>query len=137
MTYLIELSYNLSKNTNLNETINKQLKKAAMCRLENFYKNYEFMGKNRKIIRNHCVLTFIFEEHMELVSEFIRFVKKLKLINIESVSYDNTVFKIIYASKKYLNFMEKEFALKYIKDRRNGDLFQQDSILMKAILSKC
>jgi|TARA_B000000475_G_C16003577_1_gene449897 hypothetical protein len=137
MTYLIELSYNLSKNTNLNETINKLLEKAAMCRLENFYKNYEFMGKNRKIIRNHCVLTFIFEEHMELVSEFIRFVKKLKLINIESVSYDNTVFKIIYASKKYLNFMEKEFALKYIKDRRNGDLFQQDSILMKAILSKC
>ena len=137
MTYLIELSYNLSKNTNLNETINKLLEKAAMCRLENFYKNYEFMGKNRKIIRNHCVLTFIFEEHMELVSEFIRFVKKLKLINIESVSYDNTVFKIIYASKNYLNFMEKEFALKYIKDRRNGDLFQQDSILMKAILSKC
>ena len=137
MTYLIELSYNLSKNTNLNETINKLLEKAAMCRLENFYKNYEFMGKNRKIIRNHCVLTFIFEEHMELVSEFIRFVKKLKLINIESVSYDNTVFKIIYASKKYLNFMEKEFALKYIKDRRNGDLFQQDSILMKAIRSKC
>ena len=137
MTYLIELSYNLSKNTNLNETINKLLKKAAMCRLENFYKNYEFMGKNRKIIRNHCVLTFIFEEHMELVSEFIRFVKKLKVINIESVSYDNTVFKIIYASKKYLNFMEKEFALKYIKDRRNGNLFQQDSILMKTILSKC
>ena len=137
MTYLIELSYNLSKNTNLNETINKLLKKAAMCRLENFYKNYEFMGKNRKIIRNHCVLTFIFEEHMELVSEFIQFVKKLKVINIESVSYDNTVFKIIYASKKYLNFMEKEFALKYIKDRRNGNLFQQDSILMKTILSKC
>lgn len=137
MTYLIELSYNLSKNTNLNETINKLLEKAAMCRLENFYKNYEFMGKNRKIIRNHCVLTFTFEEHMELVSEFIRFVKRLKVINIESVSYDNTVFKIIYASKKYLNFMEKEFALKYIKDRRNGSLFQQDSILMKAILSKC
>ena len=137
MTYLIELSYNLSKNTNLNETINKLLGKAAMCRWENFYKNYEFMGKNRKIIRNHCVLTFIFEEHMELVGEFIRFVKRLKVVNIESVSYDNTVFKIIYASRKYLNFMEKEFALKYIKDRRNGNLFQQDSIIMKAILSKC
>ena len=53
MTYLIELSYNLSKNTNLNETINKLLTKAENCRLENFYKNYEFMGKNRRIIRNH------------------------------------------------------------------------------------
>ena len=136
MTYLIELSYNLSNNTNLNETINKLLIKAENCRLEKFYKNYEFMGKNRTIIRNHCVLTFIFEEHMELVSEFIRYVKKLKIVNIESVSYDNAVFKLIYASKKYLNFMEKEFALKYIEDRRNGNLFQQDSILMKAIYAK-
>jgi len=136
MTYLIELSYNLSKNTTLNQTISKLLNKAENCRLENFYKNYEYMGKNRRVIRNHCVLTFMFEEHIELVSEFIRFVKKIKTINIESVSYDNTVFKLIYASKKYLNFMEKEFALKYIEDRRNGNLFQQDSILMKAIYAK-
>ena len=136
MTYLIELSYNLSKNTNLNDTINKLLTKAENCRLEKFYKNFEFMGKNRRIIRNHCILTFMFEEHIELVSEFIRFVKKIKTVNIESVSYDNAVFKLIYASKKYLNFMEKEFALKYIQDRRNGNLFQQDSILMKAIHAK-
>ena len=50
MTYLIELSYNLSKNTNLNENINKLLTKAEMCRLENFYKNYEFMGKIGKLL---------------------------------------------------------------------------------------
>ena len=136
MTYLIELSFNLSKNTNLNETINKLLIKAENCRLENYYKNYEYMGKNRRIIRNHCILTFMFEEHIELVSEFIRFVKKIKAVNIESVSYDNAIFKLIYASKKYLNFMEKEFALKYIEDRRNGNLFQQDSILTKAIYTK-
>ena len=136
MTYLIELSYNLSKNTSLNQTISTLLDKAEYCRLEHFYKNYEYMGKNRRIIRNHCILTFIFEEHIELVSEFIRFVKKIKTINIESVSYDNAIFKLIYASKKYLNFMEKEFALKYIEDRRNGNLFQQDSILMKAIYAK-
>tara|TARA_B100000963_G_scaffold274117_1_gene242343 strand:- start:1034 stop:1444 length:411 start_codon:yes stop_codon:yes gene_type:complete len=136
MTYLIELSYNLSKNTSLNETISKLLNKAENCRLENFYKNYEYMGKNRRVIRNHCILTFMFEEHLELVSEFIRYVKKFKTVNIESVSYDNAIFKLIYASKKYLNFMEKEFALKYIEDRRNGNLFQQDSILMKAIYAK-
>lgn len=136
MTYLIELSYNLSKNSSLNDTISKLVEKAENCRLEHFYKNYEYMGKNRRIIRNHCILTFMFEEHIELVSEFIRFVKKNRTVNIESVSYDNAVFKLIYASKKYLNFMEKEFALKYIEDRRNGNLFQQDSILMKAIYAK-
>ena len=136
MTYLIELSYNLSKNSSLNDTISKLVEKAENCRLEHFYKNYEYMGKNRRIIRNHCILTFMFEEHLELVSEFIRFVKKNRTVNIESVSYDNAVFKLIYASKKYLNFMEKEFALKYIEDRRNGNLFQQDSILMKAIYAK-
>lgn len=136
MTYLIELSYNLSKNTSLTQTVSALLNKAENCRLEHFYQNYEYMGKNRRIIRNHCILTFMFEEHIELVSEFIRFVKRLKTVNIESVSYDNAIFKLIYASKKYLNFMEKEFALKYIEDRRNGNLFQQDSILMKAIYAK-
>ena len=136
MSYLIELSYILSKNTSLNQTGSILLNKAENCRLEHFYQNYEYMGKNRRVIRNHCILTFMFEEHIELVSEFIRFVKKLKTVNIESVSYDNAIFKLIYASKKYLNFMEKEFALKYIEDRRNGNLFQQDSILMKAIYAK-
>ena len=136
MTYLIELSYNLSKNTSLNQTVSTLLDKAENCRLEHFYQNYEYMGKNRRVIRNHCILTFMFEEHLELVSEFIRYVKKFKTVNIESVSYDNAIFKLIYASKKYLNFMEKEFALKYIEDRRNGNLFQQDSILMKAIYAK-
>ena len=67
--------YNLSKNSSLNDTISKLVTKAENCRLEHFYKDYEFMGKNRRIIRNHCILTFMFEEHIELVSEFIRFVK--------------------------------------------------------------
>ena len=107
MTYLIELSYNLSKNTSLNQTVSELLNKAENCRLEHFYQNYEYMGKNRRIIRNHCILTFMFEEHIELVSEFIRFVKKLKTVNIESVSYDNAIFKLIYASKKIFKFYGK------------------------------
>ena len=41
MTYLIELSYNLSKNSSLNDTISKLVTKAENCRLEHFYKNYE------------------------------------------------------------------------------------------------
>ena len=49
----------------------------------------------------------------------------MKTVNIESVSYDNVIFKLIYASKKYLNFMEKEFALKYIEDRRNETYFNK------------
>ena len=49
MTYLIELSYNLSKNTNLNETINKLLEKAAMCRLENFIKIMNLWEKIGKL----------------------------------------------------------------------------------------
>ncbi len=136
MTYQIELSVNLNKVTNLSEIKSLLINKAEECKVEDYYTMFEYFGKNRHIYRNHCILTFSFEDHMELVSEFIRFSKKMKTIHIESVSYDNAVFKLIYASKKYLNFMEKEFALKYIKDRRNGNLFQQDSILMKAIYAK-
>ena len=66
MTYLIELSYNLSKNTNLNETINKLLEKAAFAAT---YKSVwcagpsiEFVEKTETI---NEIITRISQEYQE------------------------------------------------------------------------
>ena len=100
------------------------------------YSTFEFMGKNRHIYRNHCILTFIFSENEELVAEFIKYAKSFSKVNIESVGYDNFVFKLMYASKKYLNMMEKYQANKYLETRKRGQLFKQNSIILKSILKK-
>ena len=72
----------------------------------------------------------------ELVAEFIKYAKSFSKVNIESVGYDNFVFKLMYASKKYLNMMEKYQANKYLETRKRGQLFKQNSIILKSILKK-
>ena len=136
MAYQIEISVNLNKITNLSEIKQLLLNKADDCKLEDYYTIYEHMGKNRQIYRNHCVITFLFLEHDELLAEFIRYAKKIKNISIESLGLDKGKFQLMYASKKYLNMMEKEFAEKYINLRRQHKLYKQDSIIFKTILKK-
>ena len=136
MVYQLELSINLNKLTNLTEIKNILLKKADECKLEDYYIMYEHIGRNRQIYRNHCVMVFLFTENDELLSDFIRYVKKIKHISIESVGLDECKFKLIYASKKYLNMMEKEFAEKYLNLKRENKLYKQDSIIFKTILKK-
>ena len=136
MGYLLELSINLKKNPNLSEIKTKLFKKAEECKVENYYTMFEFMGQNRQIYRNHCIITFNFTEHDELLSAFIRFSKKLKCVSIESLGYDNVIFKLMYASKKYLNMMEKEKVHEYINNFKNKTLYKQDSLPVKAILKK-
>ena len=98
MGYLLELSINLNNTTNLTEIKRNLYNKADKCNVEMHYSTFEFMGKNRHIYRNHCILTFIFSENEELVAEFIKYAKSFSKVNIESVGYDNFVFKLMYAS---------------------------------------
>ena len=60
----------------------------------------------------------------------------MKNISIESVGLDKGKFELMYASKKYLNMMEKEYVEKYLSKKRSNNLYKQDSIIFKAILKK-
>lgn len=136
MGYLLELSINLKKHPNLSEIKTILFKKAEECKVENYYTMFEYMGKNRQIYRNHCIITFNFIEHDELLASFIKFSKKIKCVSIESLGYDNIIFKLMYASKKYLNMMEKDKAHEYINNFKNKSLYRQDSLPVRAILKK-
>lgn len=136
MVYQIEVSVNLNKVTNLTEIKSMLLTKAEECKLEDYYTIYEHIGKNRQIYRNHCVLVFLFIENDELLADFIRYSKNIKYTSIECVGLDKGKFELMYASKKYLNMMEKEFAQKYLVKKRANELYKQDSIIFKTILKK-
>ena len=136
MTYQMEISVNLNKVTNLSEIKSLLINKAEECKVEDYYTMFEHFGKNRHIYRNHCILTFLFTENDELLAEFINYSKKIKNISIESVGLDKGLFKLMYASKKYLNMMEREYVEKYINLRKQNKLYKQDSIIFKAILKK-
>ena len=50
---------------------------------------YEFVGENRQIHRKHCILTFTFRDQKELIVAYIKFVKKMSCVSIESFGYDD------------------------------------------------
>ena len=136
MGFLIELSFHINKVSNFLRTKETIMDLSEKHNKIFSYNNHEIMGKNRTIFRNHYVMTFLLEENEEEVASFIRAVKLIKHVNIESVSYDNCILKLMYASKKYLNIMEKGTAKEYLENKRNNTLFKSDSVIMKEIYKK-
>lgn len=135
MGYLIELSFNINKVSNFIQTKEIILKIAEKYNKTFSYNNHEIMGKNRTIFRNHYVMTYLFDDENDIV-KFIKQIKLMKHIYIESISYDNCVFKMMYASKKYLNIMDKNKAKEYLEKKRNNKLFKSDSVIMKEMYKK-
>ena len=58
MKYQIDVAINLNKISNLSEIKLKLLEKANECKLEKYFLQFEHIGKNRQIFRNHCIITF-------------------------------------------------------------------------------
>ena len=134
MGFLVELSLDIKKTGNVSHYKNILVEEALKNKCEIYFFNYEFIGKNRKIFKNHFILTFIFEENEELIANFIRFVKKNKrTVKIESIIYENCIYELMYASSKYLNMMDKQKAKDYIEKRKSNNLFKQDSIIIKTL----
>ena len=136
MGFFIELSFDVLKADNFIDTKKLITQLANQYGLEFSYNNHEIMGKNRKIFRNHYVMSFVFKENEEEVAAFISKIKKIRYVNIESVGYDNCIFKLMYASKKYLNIMDKEKAKNYLEQKRSGTLFKNDSVILKQVYKK-
>ncbi len=136
MGYTIELSFDIRKRGDITETCKIFEKESSKYGCELFYTNYEVSGYNRTMRRCHYVMTFIFEENDEIVAKFVKFVKQQRDIKIESVVCENSNINIMYASKQYLNMMEKEFAKRYCHERRNGLLYNMESPIMKAVYAK-
>jgi len=136
MVYFIELSVCLKKAVSLSEIKNNLLLKAEECRYIDYYDTYNMEGKNRTIIKNQCVLTFIFEEHDELFADFIKYTKKNYKISIEIVAIDTGKFEMIYASKDYIKTMDKFLAKEFIKKRQKKLLPKQDTIISTVLRKK-
>jgi len=116
MSYRIELSFDLRKTKNILEMKKKIMDLALKNKKEICFFSYELMGHGRTINRNHVVGTLYFSEQSNIIG-FIKSIKKISGIYIESVGMDDIKFILIYASKKYLNFMDKYKAKDYLKNR--------------------
>mgnify|MGYP001250765911 CR=1 FL=1 len=133
MGYLIELSINIKKITNVTQ-IKDDIKLVAdknnCCFM---YDIYEYSVDNRYAYRNHCVITMEFPGDDEKLISFVKKIRNIKNVYIEMLSYEDVQYNIMYASKKYLQMMEKPEAKSYLKSKKEKTLFKYDSELMKII----
>ena len=136
MGYMIELSVSLKQSVNLHKIKTSLLAKAEECRYIDFYDSFNIEGRGRTIVKNQCILTFIFEEHDELFADFIKYSKQIYRVNVDLVAIDEPKFEMLYASHSYLNSMDKNLAQKFIEKRKKKLLPKQDSIILTVLRKK-
>jgi|TARA_X000000368_G_scaffold41130_1_gene29783 hypothetical protein len=135
MTYNIELSLKLKQQSNITTTINNIIEESYNFSCIDHYVNYEYIYKKKVIIRNNCIISLTFDDNQRDISKFIRKIKKNRRIKIECVSYEDTIINLLYASKQYLNIMEKSQMKDYLEKKKNG-LLDNDSLIMVEINKK-
>ena len=119
MSYRLEVALNLKHRGDALMLKTEIVKLAEESRCELYYQDFEFQGKKRQFVRNHIFFIFFFPEDPKYIINFLYLLKKRKYVYIESVGFDNAKFTLLYASKKYLNMMDKYKAKEYLSSRKN------------------
>jgi hypothetical protein len=135
MVYNIELSLKVKQQSNITTTTNNIIEESYNYACTNHYVNYEYIYKKKIVIRNNCVISLTFEDNPIEISKFIRKLKTNRTINIECISHEDTVTELLYASKQYLNIMEKSKMKEYLEKKKNG-LLDTTSVIMMEVYKK-
>jgi len=133
MSYIVEVAFDVKKIKNIIPFKTELVDNSKKYNCEFFYLNHEMMGSNRKIYRNHYILTFHIPENDGNMYLFIKYLSSVRNLYIESIGFDNCKFKLMYASKKYLKFMDEFCVKQYLKDRSEKKLYKQDCKFMKLL----
>lgn len=129
MGYLIELSFSLKNVQNHQDLITNILDKAEKNNCEFYFKDFEFSNKNTL-----CIYSIRFGLENNMIA-FIRYIRNQKKIKIDLLGIENTRLDILFASKKYLHTMNKDKAIEYLKNKKNGSLKELSPSIYSAL--KC
>jgi hypothetical protein len=117
MSYRLEVAFNLRHTSGALELKRELIEIAKSYGCELSYSDFEFEGKNRTVTRNHIFIIFFFPADPKHVIKFLTFLKKQRKVYIESIGFDNVKFTLLYASKTYLNRMDKYKAKEYLSNK--------------------
>jgi hypothetical protein len=136
MGYNIEVSFNTLKHTCVMETRDMILNLAREKGCESCYYTFEFINDKYET-RTHAVITVNFQEYnINEVVEFLKTVKQIKGIYIESI-YDDNIEQLLFASQYYLTqMMDKDLVVKYKVNKRERSYSEDDTIILNTIKVK-
>ncbi len=119
MSYRLEVAFNLKKTSGALELKRDLIEIAENGGCELSYSDFEFEGKNRTITRNHIFIIFFFPADPKYIIKFLTLLRKDRRVYVESIGFDNLTFKLLYASRTYLNKMDKYKAKEYLSNRNS------------------
>lgn len=130
MGYNIEVSFNLLKTGNIQESIHSY---ATECGCEYLYEDYEFENKTQ-FVRRHCIITAKFEQkNIDNMLEFLKFVKGTQGLYLESI-FDDDSNSILYASQYYITQqMDKRLAKEFVIEKRKRSYSEDETIILHTI----
>jgi len=140
MGYIMEMSFNILKNSNYSELKAYVISLSIDYRCESFY-DYVEMGSGHNgrgfhgnIQRNHCILVTEFtEDNILFFKDFLRIIQRMKDVYVECIYQDNVTCKLIYASPFYLKIMEKEKVEMYKKIKAEKEYNENDTLILEEL----
>ena len=117
MTYRLEVAFKRNHTWEATQIQNKIINLAYFFGCESYYKDFEISGKGRNIKRNTAFIIFNFPEDSNYIVNFLKSIKNVRDVCIESIGFDNIKFTLLYASKLYLNTMDRGKATEYLNNK--------------------
>lgn len=119
MGHAIDISFDISKTTNVSETKDLLIETAHRYNCSNHYEDYD-MQDDLRHRRSHCIMTFIFDnDNPDGCTGFATYIKEWKHVYVECIYQEGeTKCKIDYASPSYIQGMHKAQAKDFIARRK-------------------
>ena len=115
MGYLIEIYLDKRhKQGNIEEKI---IENALLNQCERYYGNHHISGIRKTIHIHRYIITFLFPDNIKHITQFINFINTNKL-NINTIAYDNCIFRQLYPKKSKKLTKEDLNILKLLKKYR-------------------
>lgn len=133
MGYTIEISFSILKHPNVSE-FKRQISSLALdygC--DHYYYMFEMEGET-KIPRHHCIISIHFlDDEIFNCAAFIKEAKRVKDIHIECIYDDEIMCKLIYASRYYLQNIDKGNVIIYNEFKRERKFSENENIILNGL----
>ena len=135
MGYIIEISFNFLKQSNVSELLEDIKSYAFDLNCKSFYEDFEYEIYSQ-FKRNHGVITIIFNEN-EIINliNFLRFIKSKNGLYLESI-FDENNNNLLYASQYYITKKMNKQLGKSFKNKRRERSYSEDEILILNIIKQ-
>ena len=135
MVYNICFSFN-AKEPNINKVQDNLLNISNDYEAHNCYFSFEESNYKKTIIIM-CIFNVSFEnDEIKNMTMCINEIRNLAKVSLDCIFEENNKFRLIYASKYYLQTIEKDSVLNYKKFHRERSYSETDTVILDSIKNK-